>query len=203
MDIALPKKDFDKLVKILHQLKSDRYVLHDRHTDFNYINGFPKFREKEGNLLGAFPKRGALYRYKGVGVDIFCVEENSFVRAFVCAKMRVALLHLLYKIKNDRLRKIVTRVNWGIYQCLVPLTWPLNIFHRKGEIHYGLGQGFYKHYMWAPEVFPVKLTDFESSQLPVPNNADAFLTNIYGNWRQVPSEEEIAKTVHNRELIVE
>ena len=122
MDIALPKKDFDKLVKILHQLKSDRYVLHDRHTDFNYINGFPKFREKEGNLLGAFPKRGALYRYKGVGVDIFCVEENSFVRAFVCAKMRVALLHLLYKIKNDRLRKIVTRVNWGIYQCLVPLT---------------------------------------------------------------------------------
>ena len=203
MDIALPRKDYEKLVEILHQLDSDRYVLHDRHTDFNYINGFPKFREKEGNLLGAFPQRGKLYKYKGVGVDIFCVDKNSYARAFVCAKLRVALLHLLYKIRNEKLRKAVTRVNWAIYQCLVPLTWPLNVFRKKGEIHYGLGQGFHKHYMQESEIFPVRLTAFESAQLPVPNDGDAFLTHIYGNWRQVPPEEEIAKTVHNRELLTE
>lgn len=203
LDIALPEKDYRALVAILHKLDSDQYVLHDRHTDFNYINGFPKFREKEGRLLGSFPARGQLYEYKGVGVDIFCVAKNSRARAFVCAKLRVVLLHLMYKIKNARLRKAVTKVQWFVYQCLVPLTWPLNIFRRKGELHYGLGQGFSHHYMWEQEIFPLGETLFESHLLPIPRDADAYLTHIYGNWRQVPSEDQIAETVHNQDLIPE
>lgn len=201
MDIALPKEDYRKLVDILHKSDCHQYVLQDRHSDFNYINGFPKFREKEGNLLGAFPKRGKLYKYKGVGVDIFCVDNNSYIRSFVCGKLRVALLHYTYLIKNEKLRKLVTKVQWGVYHCLTPLTWPLNVFRRKGELHYGIGQGFAKHYMWESEVFPLSEVAFEMVKLPVPHDGDAFLTNIYGNWRQVPDEEEIMKNVHNVELI--
>ena len=201
MDIALLKKDYRKLLKILRNIDSEKYVLHDRLSDFNYINDFPKFREKKGNLLGSFPKRGKLYKYKGVGVDIFCVDKNSFIRSFICAKLRVALLHYTYLIKNDWLRKVVTKFQWVVFHCLTPLTWPLNAFRKKGEIHYGLGQGPAKHYMWESEVFPVADMDFESLQLSIPNNVDAFLTNIYGDWRTVPDEKEIAKTIHNFELI--
>ena len=201
LDIALPEKDYHKLVDVLHKLDSDQYVLHDRHSDFNYINGFPKFREKEGDLLGSFPPRGKLYKYKGVGVDIFCVARNSFVRTFVCAKMRVALMHYLYKIKNEKVRKVVTKIQWIVYQCFALLTWPLNIFRKKGELHYGLGQGFSNHYLWEQEIFPVALTKCESVMLPVPHEADSYLTHIYGNWKQLPSEEELAKTVHNQELV--
>ena len=201
LDIALPEKDYHKLVSILRRLESDEYVLHDRHSDFNYINGFPKFRTKEGTLLGSFPPRGKLYKYKGVGVDIFCVSKNSFARAFVCAKLRVVLLHYLYKIKNEGLRKLVTKIQWFVYQCLVPLTWPLNVFRKKGEMHYGLGQGYSRHYFWEHELFPLALIEFESYMLPIPHDADAYLTHIYGNWRQLPSEEEIAKTIHNQELV--
>ena len=85
LDIALPEKDYHKLVAILSRFESDEYVLHDRHSDFNYINGFPKFRRKEGTMLGSFPQRGKLYKYKGSGVDIFCVARNSHARDFVCA----------------------------------------------------------------------------------------------------------------------
>ena len=201
MDIALPKNDYKKLINILHQLDSDKYVLHDRFSDFNYINGFPKFREKGGCLLGSFPKRGGLYKYKGVGVDIFCVSKISYIRHFVCAKLRVALLHYTYLIKNDRMREIVTRFQWGVYRCLIPLTYPLDLFRKKGELHYGFGQGFARHTMWENEVFPTVLTTFESVQLPVPNNGDAFLTHIYGDWRKVPEESEILQNVHNIKLI--
>ena len=201
LDIALPEKDYRKLVAILRDFHSDEYVLHDRHSDFNYINGFPKFRKREGVLLGSFPQRGKLYKYKGTGVDIFCVAKNSFIRAYVCAKLRVALLHWLYKIKNDGLRKVLTRVNWMIYLCLVPLTWPLNAFRKKGEVHYGLGQGFSKHYLWEHEIFPVGETLFESILLPIPRDADAYLTHIYGDWRQLPSQDEIERTVHNQNLV--
>ena len=43
--------------------------------------------------------------------------------------------------------------------------------------------------------------DVEMAKLPVPHDGDAFLTNIYGNWRQVPKEEEIMKNIHNVKLI--
>ena len=201
LDIALPEKDYKKLVALLRDIDSDLYVLQDCLSDFNYVNGFPKFRKKNGNLLGVFPARGRLYKYKGSGVDIFCVAPNSYVRAFVCSKLHVALLHYLYKIRNAKLRKVVTRVQWFIYQSLIPLTWPLNAFRKKGELHYGLGQGFAKHYMWEYEIFPVGETLFESLAMPIPRNADAYLTHIYGDWRQLPAEEQIAAAVHNQELI--
>lgn len=201
MDIVLPKKDFDKLVSLLHTLESDKYILHDRFSDFNYIHLFPKFREKEGNLLGSCPPRGRLYHYKGIGIDIFSAEKNSYLRAFICGKLRVALLHYTYLIKNEQARRIVTKVQWAVLRCLVPLTWPLNAFRKKGELHFGLGQGLPKYYMWEDDLFPVEYLDFEGKKLPVPRNQDAYLTKIYGNWRQVPSEEEIKNTIHNKELI--
>ena len=200
LDITLPKKDFNQLVSILRELDSDRYVFQDRHTDFNYVNCFPKFREKEGNLLGSCPQRGKLYKYKGVGVDIFCAAKNSFIRAFVCNKLKVALLHYTYLIKNDTLRKLVTKIQWGVYLFLVPLTWPLNVFRKKGEMHNDLGQGFPKQYLWEFDIFPVAVAPFENVMLPVPRNQDAYLTSVYGNWRQVPSDEEIAKAVHNSDF---
>ena len=201
MDIALPSEDFKRLVKILHETDAGPYVLQDRHTDFNYVHEFPKFREKEGNMLGSCPPRGRLYKYKGVGVDIFSIEKNSYLRSLVCGKLRVYLLHYTYLIKNAWLRKWVTKLQWIVFRCLVPLTWPLNVFRKKGELHYGLGQGLPKHIMWEQDLFPVSEVPFESAVLPVPRNQDAYLTCLYGNWRQVPSDEEIKNTIHNKDLI--
>lgn len=197
LDITLPKKDFHRLVAILREIDSDKYVLQDRFSDFNYINCFPKFREREGDLLGSFPQRGKLYKYKGEGVDIFCAAKNSFVRVKVCNKLKVALLHYTYLIKNDTLRRLVTKVQWAIYDFLVMLTWPLNVFRKKGEMHNDLGQGFPQQFIWESDVLPTKVASFESVLLSVPNDPNAYLTSVYGNWRQLPSEDEIAKSVHN------
>lgn len=200
LDIALPEKDYKKLIKILRGMHFEEFVLQDHRSDFNYICGFPKFRKKEGNYTGSFPQRGKLYKYKGAGIDIFCMGRNSHARTFVCAKLRVLLLHYMYLIKNETLRKLITRFQWLVYQCLVPLTWPLNAFRKKGELHDGLGQGFSHQYMWEQEIYPVVMGTFESKQYPIPKDADGYLTHLYGNWRQVPPEKEIQKAVHNTDF---
>jgi lipopolysaccharide cholinephosphotransferase len=38
--------------------------------------------------------------------------------------------------------------------------------------------------------------EFEGIEFPVPGNTDAYLTKIYGDWRKLPSEEQIRKTMH-------
>ena len=147
VDIALYEEDYKKLVRILLEKESDKFVLHSRKTDFNYTFGFPKYRAKEGNLLGCFPARGVLYKYKGYGIDVFCVSKHSYIRAWMCAKARAALLNWMYRLKNDRLRKVVTKVNWFVYDCFQPLTFPLDVFRKKGEMHYDLGKGTPYHDM--------------------------------------------------------
>ena len=201
MDIALFEDDYKKLVKILLETESDQYVLHCRKTDFNYTFGFPKYRAKEGNFLGCFPPRGILYKYKGYGIDVFCVSKHSYVRSWLCAKARAALLNGMYRIKNEKARRVVTKINWLIYDCFQPLTWPLDIFKKKDEMHYDLGKGVPYHHMRYSEVFPVKYVPFEGAELPIPGNADAFLTRIYGDYMQLPSEEQIKKDVHTKDFI--
>ncbi len=197
VDIALYEDDYKKLVKILLETESDKYVLHCRKTDYNYTFGFPKYRLKEGNLLGCFPPRGILYKYKGYGIDIFCVSRHSYPRVWLCAKARAALLNWMYRLKNDKLRLVVTKFNWFVYDCIQPLTFPLDLFKKKDELHYALGKGTYKFDMRYSEIFPVKYVPFEGAVLPVPCDADAFLTRIYGNWHQLPAESEIEAAMHN------
>lgn len=201
VDIALYEDDYKKLVKILLETESDKYVLHCRKTDFNYTFGFPKYRLKEGNLLGCFPLRGILYKYKGYGIDIFCVSKHSYPRVWLCAKARAALLNWMYRLKNDKVRRMVTRFNWAVYDCIEILSFPLDLFKKKDEMHYALGKGTYKFDMRYSEVFPVKYVLFEGVMMPVPGNADAFLTRIYGDYMKLPSEEQIMKDIHIKDFI--
>lgn len=203
VDIALYEDDYNKLVKILLETQSEEYVLHCRKTDFNYTFGFPKYRRKEGEFLGCFPPRGVLYKYKGYGVDIFCVSKHSYPRVWLCAKVRAALLNWMYRLKNDKLRCMVTKFNWFVYDCFQPLTFPLDVFRKDDELHYALGKGWYKFEMRYSEIFPIKIVPFEGFSLPIPGNADAFLSRLYGDYMTLPSEEQIRKDIHTKEYLPE
>lgn len=199
LDIALFKDDFKKLVKLLESLDDEKYVLHSQRNDFNYIFPFPKFREKQGNTYGNNPKppRG-LYRYKGVGVDIFCVDKDSYKTSIVTTKLKWRLVGWMYRIKNGKIRKIVTKINWGIWRILVPICRMFfNITREDGEYRFAAGQGFSNQRLDLKDILPVREVEFEGCLLPVPNNYDTYLTSAYGNWRELPKEVQI----HNEDLI--
>ena len=190
MDIALYEKDWKKLIKILGSLDDTEYVLHSQQSDFNYIFPFPKFREKKGNIYGNNPKppRGS-YKYKGIGIDIFCAAKDSYKTNVVTTKLKSCMVDWVYRIKNDNIRKVVTKINWGIWLLLVPLCRTLFNHSRKvGEYRFGAGQGFSSNYFDPKEVLPVRELEFEGCLLPVPNDYDAYLTRTYGNWRELPKE---------------
>lgn len=190
-DIALLEDDYKKLISILLKLDDEKYVLQCQETDFNYITGFPKFREREGTLLGSFPPRGALYKYKGIGVDIFCYSNDSYLTNASSTFLRGRLLGKMYKIKNDRARYILTKIMYSIYKGIVPLTKVFNLFSKKGELHFSLGQGFRKYKANKEDIFPVSYVPFENLMLPIPHNYDRYLTTLYGNWRELPKTIEI------------
>ena len=38
--------------------------------------------------------------------------------------------------------------------------------------------------------------EFEGVEFPVPGNTEAYLTKMYGDWRKLPSEEQIKEALH-------
>lgn len=69
----------------------------------------------------------------------------------------------------------------------------------KGEYHYTLGTGWSQHTFYMKDTFPLKEASFEGVLFPVPNNADAYLTKVYGDWRKIPSPEQIKQSIHCKE----
>lgn len=113
MDVALLDKDYKRLIRVLRKMKSDKYVLQEHRSDPDYIQTFPKFRVKEGNILGSFPPRGKLYKYKGVCIDIFRISPISYYNARLSLSIHNRMLSWTYKIKNPLFRHSVTNMLWG------------------------------------------------------------------------------------------
>ena len=53
------------------------------------------------------------------------------------------------------------------------------------------------------DTMPLTTTEFEGEQMPAPKNMDAYITRVYGNWRKLPSEEQIRKSIHCQDYINE
>jgi lipopolysaccharide cholinephosphotransferase len=53
------------------------------------------------------------------------------------------------------------------------------------------------------DILPLKKARFEGVEFPVPHDTDAYLTRLYGDWRKLPTEEQIRKAIHNPDYIKE
>ena len=52
--------------------------------------------------------------------------------------------------------------------------------------------------MYMDQIFPLGTITFEGVEFPAPRNVDAYLQNLYGDWHQLPTDEQIKKSLHNR-----
>ena len=48
-------------------------------------------------------------------------------------------------------------------------------------------------------LLPVSESEFEGLMMPVPHDADRYLRNLYGDWRKLPTEDQIRKAIHCQE----
>lgn len=203
LDIVMMRKDYRKLQKILRQMQSDEFVFHCTRTDVDYINLFGKFRKREGSIKVGH-RRYDFYRWKGIGLDIFALEKTSYLSARLSKILYHPLLSLISRIRIGWMRKPLIRfvqvLNIVVFHPLLRL---IGLINPKGQYHYALGQGWPKHVFYEKDIYPLTTTEFEGEQFPVPHDMDAYLTNVYGDWRKIPSEEQIRKCIHCKEYIEE
>ena len=89
------------------------------------------------------------------------------------------------------------------FVLLIPLARLIGLFNSRDEYRVCLGSGFYKSRFFKKDIFPLSKMEFEGIEFPVPGNVDSYLSNIYGDWRKLPSDEQIRRAMHSPVYIKE
>lgn len=199
VDIVLLRKDYKRLVKILHSYQSDEFVFHSMRSDVEYVNSFGKFRKREG-AIGSSSRRYHYYKWRGIGLDIFAIERTNFFAAKAASTIYNNLQHLTSYIGVGWVRKPLIRLIEVLCLGIInPLLRLVGLINPRGEWHYTLGTGWARHTFYMKNTFPLTKTMFEGVEMPVPKDMDAYLTGVYGDWRKMPSAEAIRKAIHCKE----
>lgn len=203
IDIEMLEEDYRRLKKILLEMESDEYFVQCIETDVEFVDTFIKFRRKDG-CLDAKNRRARHYKYGGLHIDIFCIEKTTYTAARLSKTVYQEMQHVTQYIEGKWLRRFMIRLIQAV--CLGVIIPVIRLFGKinpKQEYHYSLGTGWYRNTFHLDEVFPLSKAEFEGVEFPVPHDVDAVLTSAYGDWRKLPDDGQIRKSIHNREYIRE
>lgn len=196
VDIVMTRREVKRLEKVLHKLNSEKYIYQTIKSDIEYTNVFGKFR-KRNDTVAIYGGRYKYLTYKGKFIDIFSIEKTSYLASRAAKIIYRNLQHLSIYIETKWLRHLTTRVIQIL--CLgiiIPIIRLIGKINPKGEYHYTLGIGWPKSTFFAKDIFPLSKAKFEGHEFPVPKDMDAYLRGVYGDWRKLPSEEQIKACIH-------
>ena len=203
IDIVMLRKDYRRLERILRKEHSKEFVLHSMRSDVEYVNCFAKYRKREGRIEST-SRRYDYYKWRGIGFDIFTIEKTNYFAAKVASTFYGNIQHLSSYIRWGWLRKPLIRLIELVSLFIIfPLLRVVGLINPKGEYHYALGQGWAKHTFFMENTFPLTTAEFEGLSFPVPKDTDAYLRNVYGNWREIPDDEQIRRCIHCKEYLRE
>lgn len=209
IDIAMTRKDYNELMKIIRSKYSDKYSVSDARDDKNYGRIIPKIRLK-----------GTAYRTIlehdledcGIRIDIFLIENvyNNFLlrnlQGIGCLFFGFALsCRRLYSFKNE-FKNIATGFSFQIKKIIgfIFSFASLNTWARWTDKWYSICKNNNSQYVSVPTDgahFFGELTKrnnlcdrkeiiFEGKKRYVPSSVDSYLTRIYGNYMKIPPVEK-------------
>lgn len=186
IDIALLRKDYLRLIKILEKELSKDYILQNRSNEKYYHLLFSRVVDKNSISYyepNRIQNRGKL-KYQGVFLDIVYIEKGNlrlkqtidffYIRAFNYPKMTSNILKRIYAYISWPLIIFVIHIIRGIYH-----------FIPTDKYIFGYGIPF-KRNLRKSEILPVKNIKFENLYFPAPNNIYAYLERYYGDYMTIP-----------------
>lgn len=179
-DIEMLREDYVKLEKILK--KGTKYDFQTWRTDPYYIAPYAKLRDKNSRIREWGQDEN--YRYHGVYIDIFILERVPFL----IGKIYGYALSILLKISRSKLKlkKIIIRMLKSIFYPSIFILRPiLRPFTNPNILRHTYGSGFANKVRIKNQLMPLKDIMFEGHMFKVPYNTDLYLTNLYGNYREI------------------
>lgn len=203
VDIYMTLEGYEKFRGLFKQKGSEKYYL----QEIRPINGMivdAKLRINNTTYLEKLYKNYDMHQ--GIYIDIFILFPapkqtikkmimniaNQYLvfkelsnRHYVSRKAYVPLLALMRIFPKDFLRKTALSILYKYRNC-------------EFDEYYDTDLRKYSRSFWKKStIFPLKKIKFENMQLYIPNDLETYLTKQYGDYRIVPSMENIKRAQHS------
>jgi len=200
LDIAMPRKDYNKFLKLARNEIDSRYFLQTCYTDKGHASIFSKVRKN--NTLFLEDNCKCVKKHHGIFVDIFPLDDGQ---EKIISKLpflkRVAYSinsYVLFKRSCFKYPKLFKKLVFSIFPSSLLIRIRDFLFLGSGDcyVNYGSNYGVKKQTIKKSCYDPAVKLEFEGRLYNVPKDYDYVLRRIYGdNYMQLPPVEK--RVTHN------
>ena len=220
VDVAMPRKDYDKLVAFAKEFPKP-FVLEEYRYNKEFQSYFAKLRSEEIELLETVTEEAD--KRRGYLIDIMPLDgtpDNAMLRKLYFA--RVLFLRFLCGAANVHTGILTSRPKWEqrvLKVCRVLKLYKVitkeKVYQRMDKVfrrqraeaskQIGTIMGAYKTREIVPAEYfglkeePVYLV-FEDMQIRAPKQYELYLTHMYGEYKNLPPENQ--RKVHYQGTLV-
>lgn len=195
-DMCMPIEDLHKLKKIMAtEHLSDEFVLQTPENDKNYLRiEWCVLRDLKSEYVQTSSRFHGGLKYRGLQVDVFPMEtkvnpsfkrcSNKFLSIFVDKFIQNEKIPYKFGLRVARISRSF------MASFMIPLFRLFKDKKNKDSYVETYGVDFMDYHKIA-DIYPLKRVSFEGCVFNAPQNVDAYLTDLYGDWKKIPNSDEI------------
>ena len=197
IDMAMPRKDYDKLVKYLKKNPQEKIFFSNYKSEKRYPNSWGKVR-LNGTVFQEKELVSLTELHNGVFIDLHPID--NIIPCFLKLQVKIAMFwSCVGKVKSNiyegsaKKRRVYKLFSWLPYSVI-------NKFRSFGMKMFKHFPTKYVYKVAHPNngVYPIPRCtfedliehDFENVKFNIPRNYDEFLRKRYGDYMQLPPESE-------------
>ncbi|GHU94505.1 phosphorylcholine transferase LicD [Bacteroidia bacterium] len=198
IDVAMPTADYLKFLSIAKKELPKNIFLQTKQTDPSVITKIVKLRNVNSLAIGYDDAFERPY-HKGISLDIFEFIQYPKIPKwgikFFC-KMLQRTYSVLTRKHRLTLKTTLQYLVFSVERCIFTPLWKL-CCRFKSDKYIGnvIEQNVYKIRHRNAYIFPVVPILFEGEYFSAPQDSDAYLKTLYGNYMQLPPEDH--RVQHN------
>lgn len=198
LDVALLRKDYKRLMKVLPSELPEHIALQTIDTDKNYFYFIGKLRDKRSFLDEENYDR--VFKERGIYIDIFSLDRIRHWTHMLAAPIQGHTFKIFRTGSDDvkSMRKI-RAITWFNCHVSFPLLRIINKISAAKSLMCDFGIPYHNVYDMN-DVFPLKTHVFEGVELLIPGNSHHMLQVMYGEYMQLPDLNNLAPHVRKLEF---
>ena len=193
IDIAMRKEDLPRFAEAAKRELPEWLFLQTKETDPTDPHPMMKVRDMNSLLVEYGDDFRKPYQ-KGLYVDVFPMIPYPNISMKLCrrvAKGYCKAYNIMHKPQRISLRSIAEYIWFGAKRTFFYLLWRvLNATRKQDFFSNVLNQCGYGIMHRKENIFPTKPITFNGKTFRGPANPDAYLTELYGDYMQLPPEDK-------------
>ncbi len=201
LDIMIMRKDLKRFRNAMIKSLPADLVLQDHSTDPDYYHPYLKIRDLKSKIYET-GNEDINYKYRGIYIDVFSMEFSHlpllYGTNFIWGKL---LYRFILPLKKDSygFKFALNQFLYYMFSLLFSICRIFDKLFKIDNLNHSYGC-FWKHTQPIFNIFPLGSIVFEGRKFKAPYKVKEWLRNAYGDYNELPKEENIELHLTNIEF---